>query len=84
MKALAAETDRIQKFETSGPTRDVRSIVREIDDLGRSISTMRTVVRTFATFVPKRLVQQLLATGDALRLGGSRREVHSLYDQRTN
>jgi adenylate cyclase len=79
MKALAAETDRIQKFETNGPARDVRSIVREIDDLGRSISTMRTVVRTFATFVPKRLVQQLLATGDALRLGGSRREVTILF-----
>ncbi len=79
MKALAVETDRIQKFQTDGPARDVRSIIREIDDLGRSISTMRTVVRTFATFVPKRLVQQLLATGDALRLGGSRREVTILF-----
>jgi len=79
MKALAAETDRIQRFQTDGPARDIRSIIREIDDLGRSISTMRTVVRTFASFVPKRLVQQLLATGDALRLGGSRREVTILF-----
>jgi len=79
MKALAAETDRIQRFDTSGPARDVRSIIREIDDLGRSVSTMRTVVRTFATFVPKRLVQQLLATGDGLRLGGSRRTVTILF-----
>ncbi|MGO4524158.1 adenylate/guanylate cyclase domain-containing protein [Microvirga sp. 2MCAF35] len=79
MKALAAETDRIQRFETNGPAIDVHSIIREIDDLGRSVSTMRTVVRTFATFVPKRLVQQLLATGDGLRLGGSRREVTILF-----
>jgi adenylate cyclase len=40
---------------------------------------MRTVVRTFASFVPKRLVQQLVATGDALQPGGSRREVTVLF-----
>jgi adenylate cyclase len=79
MKALAVETDRIQRFQTGGPTREVRSVIREIDDLGQSVATMRTVVQTFASFVPKRLVQQLLATGDALRLGGSRREVTILF-----
>jgi adenylate cyclase len=79
MKALAVETDRIQKFQTDGPAREIRSMIREIDDLGQSVATMRTVVRTFASFVPKRLVQQLLATGDALRLGGSRREVTILF-----
>jgi adenylate cyclase len=79
MKALVRETDRIQRFQTDGSSGDVRSIIREIDDLGRSITTMRTVVRTFASFVPKRLVQQLVSTGDALRLGGSRREVTVLF-----
>ncbi|MXQ12634.1 adenylate/guanylate cyclase domain-containing protein [Microvirga makkahensis] len=79
MKALARETDRIQKFKTDGPPRRISSIIREIDDLGRSVATMRTVVRTFASFVPKRLVQQLVATGDALQPGGSRREVTVLF-----
>lgn len=79
MKALARETDRIQKFDTDGPTRRISSVIREIDDLGRSVATMRTVVRTFASFVPKRLVQQLVATGDALQPGGSRREVTVLF-----
>ena len=79
MKALARETDRIQRFDTAGPAVEVRSVIREIDDLGQSVATMRTVVRTFASFVPKRLVQQLVATGDALRLGGSRREVTILF-----
>jgi len=79
MKALARETDRIQRFDTAGPAVEVRSMIREIDDLGQSVTTMRTVVRTFASFVPKRLVQQLVATGDALRLGGSRREVTVLF-----
>ncbi|MEZ0168177.1 adenylate/guanylate cyclase domain-containing protein [Microvirga sp. TS319] len=79
MKALALETDRIQKFETRGSARRIRSIIREIDDLGRSVATMQTVVRTFASFVPKRLVEQLVATGDALEPGGTRREVTILF-----
>ena len=41
----------------------MRSAIREIDDLGRSVSTMRAVVQTFSSFVPKRLVQQLVESG---------------------
>jgi adenylate cyclase len=54
-------------------------VIREIDDLGRSVSTMRTVVQTFSSFIPKRLVQQLVASGTALRPGGVRREVTVLF-----
>ncbi len=79
MKILAMETDRIQHFDTTSPPMTVRSLIREIDDLGRSVATMRTVVLTFARFVPKRLVQQLVTTGAALRLGGTRREVTVLF-----
>jgi adenylate cyclase len=79
MKTLVAETDGIQRFEVQGNSDRVRSAIREIDDLGRSVSTMRAVVRTFSSFVPKRLVQQLIETGAELRLGGSRREVTVLF-----
>ena len=64
LRTLAEETDRIQKFEPAiAPP--VRSMIREIDELGHSVSTMRTLVQTFSNFVPKRLVQQLVETGDA-------------------
>jgi adenylate cyclase len=79
MKALAFETNRIQSFETEGEAFRIRSPIREIDDLGRSVWTMQAVVRTFASFVPKRLVQQLVETGTALRTGGSRREITVLF-----
>jgi adenylate cyclase len=79
LRKLAAETDRIQRFELDQTPGRVRSIIREIDDLGRSVATMRTVVRTFSSFVPRRLVQQLVETGDALRLGGTRREVTVMF-----
>lgn len=78
LRALANETDRIQKFElVSAPP--VRSLIREIDDLGRSVSTMRTVTQTFSNFIPKRLVEQLIRTGTPLQLGGTRREVTLLF-----
>src|SRR5262249_47425602 len=79
MKALAVETDQIQRFEVQGKGRLVRSLIREIDDLGHSVSTMRAVVQTLSSFAPKRLVQQLVESGTALRLGGSRREVTILF-----
>ena len=83
LRTLAEETDRIQKFEPAiAPP--VRSMIREIDELGHSVSTMRTLVQTFSNFVPKRLVQQLVETGDGMTLGGARREVTILFTDVVN
>ena len=83
LKTLARETDSIQRFQfTDSP--QLHSPIREIDDLGRSVFTMRTLVQTFSNFVPKRLVQQLVETGDAMRLGGTRREVTVLFTDVVN
>jgi adenylate cyclase len=83
LRALADETDRIQRFEPAiAPP--VHSAIREIDELGHSVSTMRTLVQTFSNFVPKRLVQQLVETGDAMSLGGARREVTVLFTDVVN
>ena len=83
LRALAEETDRIQRFEPSAAP-PVHSIIREIDELGHSVSTMRTLVQTFSNFIPKRLVQQLVETGEAMTLGGARREVTILFTDVVN
>jgi adenylate cyclase len=62
----------------------VRSLIREIDELGRSVSTMRTVAETFSHFVPRRLVEKLIETGTPLQLGGARREVTLLFSDVVN
>ncbi len=83
LRALAQETDLIQRFKpAAGPP--VHSAIREIDELSHSVSTMRTLVQTFSNFVPKRLVEQLVETGDAMKLGGSRREVTVLFTDVVN
>jgi adenylate cyclase len=83
LRALAEETDRIQRFESSTAP-PVRSVIREIDELGRSISTMRTMTQTFSQFVPRRLVERLIETGTPMTLGGVRREVTLLFSDIVN
>jgi adenylate cyclase len=83
LRALSEETDRIQRFEPSTAL-PVRSVIREIDDLGRSVSTMRTVAETFSRFVPRRLVEKLIETGTPLQLGGARRQVTLLFSDIVN
>jgi len=83
LRALAEETDRIQRFEPSDAPA-VHSAIREIDDLGRSVATMRTVTQTFSRFVPRRLVERLIETGTPLQLGGTRREVTLLFSDVVN
>ena len=83
LRTLADETDRIQRFEPSVAP-PVRSMIREIDELGHSVSTMRTMTETFSRFVPRRLVERLIETGTPLQLGGTRREVTLLFSDIVN
>jgi adenylate cyclase len=83
LRTLARETDDIQNFRFTGSPQ-LHSPIREIGDLGRSVFTMRTLVQTFSNFVPKHLVQQLVETGDAITLGGTRREVTVLFTDVAN
>jgi adenylate cyclase len=78
LRDLALETDRIQRFAPSTGPR-IHSMIREIDELGRSVHTLRSVVQTFSRFVPRRLVQQLVETGNDMTLGGTRRRVTVMF-----
>ena len=83
IRDIAAETDRIQHFQP-GDTAPRRSFIKEIDDLGRSVFTMRRIVETFSNYVPKHLVRQLVEAGDELGLGGVRREVTIMFTDVTD
>ncbi len=78
LRNLARETDEIQRFEITDHPR-IHSMLAEIDELGRSVFTMRSVVRSFSSFIPKQIVRQLIETGSSLSLGGSRREITVLF-----
>jgi adenylate cyclase len=76
--ALVDETERIRRFEIelSPP---LRSRVRELDDLGQSIATMKVALRTFTDYVPRRLVKRLMESGQPMGLGGRRRDLTILF-----
>ncbi|WP_342730158.1 adenylate/guanylate cyclase domain-containing protein [Bradyrhizobium sp. B117] len=78
LRKLVEETDAIQRFDIAERPR-IHSAIGEIEELGRSVFTMRSVVRSFASFIPRPIVRQLIETGSSLRLGGSRREVTVLF-----
>ncbi|MHC2618785.1 adenylate cyclase [Bradyrhizobium huanghuaihaiense] len=78
LRNIVQQTDEIQRFEIAERPR-VHSVITEIEELGRSVFTMRSVVRSFASFIPRQIVRQLIETGSSLRLGGARREVTVLF-----
>jgi adenylate cyclase len=78
LRGLARQTDDIQHFRLADRPR-VHSVINEIDELGRSVFTMRSVVRSFASFIPRPIVRQLIESGSELKLGGMRREVTVLF-----
>lgn len=78
LRKLARETDEIQRFEIAERPR-VHSVIAEIEELGRSVFTMRSVVRSFASFIPRQIVRQLIQSGSSLSLGGTRREITVMF-----
>lgn len=51
----------------------------EVDDLIRSIQLMKVSLITFGKYVPKALVQQVIASGVSPEIGGSRRSIAILF-----
>ena len=78
LRDLAYQTDEIQHFRLADQPR-VKSVINEIDELGRSVFTMRSVIRSFASFIPRPIVRQLIESGTDLKLGGTRREITVLF-----
>lgn len=76
--ALADETRRIQEFDLDHPIK-VKSRISEIQALTNSMQTMKTAIAAFASYVPKALVRNLIASGEGVQLGGEKREVTILF-----
>ncbi|MEQ9815151.1 MAG: adenylate/guanylate cyclase domain-containing protein, partial [Azospirillaceae bacterium] len=78
LKRLAVSADAIRRFELDG-TEGTTSRIAEIERLEQAMAEMRGSLRTFAVYVPKTLVKQLLEQASAPRLGGTRRDITVLF-----
>ncbi len=72
LEKLAHKVGRIQEL-TAEPLPPVDSPIREIAVLARAIDTLDVAVKSFASFVPVGLVNQLLHSDQKLELGGHSR-----------
>jgi len=78
MNALSDEAQRIRRFELDEPIR-MRSIIVEVESLIESMKAMKEGLRSFGRFVPKRVVERLIASGGAASLGGERCELTLMF-----
>ncbi|HEY7687931.1 MAG TPA: adenylate/guanylate cyclase domain-containing protein [Dongiaceae bacterium] len=75
---LSVEAERIRDFDLDDPI-TTRSIIVELAKLIDAMRAMKAGLRSFAHFVPKRVVKRLIAAGGAATLGGNRRELTLLF-----
>ncbi len=72
--ALASEAHEIQEFRLDQPI-TLDSSIREIQELRDALARMKLGLSAFRKYVPAELVQQLIHTGQAARLGGHEEEL---------
>jgi adenylate cyclase len=76
--ALAADANQIGNLDFQN-WRVTHSLISEINMLARSLSSARDAIRTFAVYVPRELVRQIVASGQAAAGAAVRREVTVLF-----
>lgn len=75
---LSEQAELIQSFRLADPVK-VRSRVREVNTLVRSMSGMKSTIREVSKFVPKALVRELLQNEGSVEVGGATRRVSILF-----
>jgi len=75
---LARQMDEVGRFELEGPA-PPRSVFSEIDAMGSALTRMKHGLGSFARFVPRDLVRQVLASGREARLGGELRTLTVMF-----
>ncbi|MEZ5865945.1 MAG: adenylate/guanylate cyclase domain-containing protein [Geminicoccaceae bacterium] len=75
---LAAEAEAVRRFDLELPAVGA-SRVGEIRQLERAMAQMRASLRTFALYVPKALVKQLVEHDEVPEIGGERRDLTVLF-----
>lgn len=78
LSRLSEEAELIQAFQLAAPIK-MKSRVREVHALIRSMSGMKGAIREVSKFVPKALVRELLQNEGSVEVGGTMRRVSILF-----
>lgn len=75
---LVAQTNKIKRFQLEDEEQ-VRSRIKEVNLLSAAISSLRSGLRSFQSYVPASLVRQLIQTGENAKIGGNKRPLTILF-----
>jgi adenylate cyclase len=78
LKSVTAEAVKLQRLAKPGPL-PVTSRIREIHELGSAMNLAQRAIWSFAHFVPKDLVQQIINNSISTDLGGVRGEITVVF-----
>ncbi len=75
---LSKEADKIRRLELESDVK-IDSRIREISLMSNSMSAMRVAVNSFARYIPKEVVKQLMQKGEDIKLGGEKKKLAILF-----
>jgi adenylate cyclase len=75
---LAEEVKKIRDLELESEVR-VKSNIKEIFLMDNAIAAMRIALRSFARYVPKKIVKDLIGIGEEIAIGGEKKEITILF-----
>ena len=80
-RSLKAITGQAAKLQTLGAPdcSPVRSYIREVHELGLTVSLAQRAIWSFSRFVPKELVRRVVDNSISTELGGVRQEITVLF-----
>lgn len=84
LSQLARDAERIRAFRLEGDHTVVQSRIKEVAELAIAFASMKQVLGTFATYLPKALVRQFVISDIVPHLGGERRELSLLFTDVAN
>lgn len=79
LERLEKKVNNVRNLDVSAKHFKNASPIREISSLIRAVDTLDHAVRSFAAFVPVGLVKQLIASDQALQLGGQSRFLTMMF-----
>ncbi len=75
---LSREIDKMKHLDLTSNVR-IHSNITEIALMDASIAALRNGLRSFARYVPRTIVQQLLEKEEEIKLGGAKKEITVLF-----
>jgi adenylate cyclase len=78
LAALTREAEAIRRLELD-EAMPVQSRITEISRLAEAMGGMKSALRQFGVYVPRALVAELAARGEAARIGGERRPITVMF-----